>query len=386
MSHKPYKQFDKSTPEYWAHRAAYKAEKYAHKAAKYAHKAANAAVVAAGQAALVGGAGLRDGGVDPTRGGVDPTRGGVDPLPIASEGAVEVPDEAAAEAAHTTVFYRSQGILPSADRPVKPKRKQHVLTVLKRTELTPHLVELRLGGDGFAGFTPNEFTDAYVKLLLPTTQSGLVPPYQLDALPSHLRPVKRTYSVRRVNDNSIDINVVVHGSVGVGGTWARSVAVGDEVALLGPGGKYRPDPQLSHVFIGDNAAISAISHSVEQLLADNPAARAEVVIFVAHESEQLEIPAGENVRTQWLVVPNYPVSDTHMADAFADLDLPDLGSGGVQVFAHGERGNIKALRRLLRQRQQPRNQLSISGYWAKGRNEDRFQAEKHEPIGQIEED
>ncbi|MBM3715279.1 MAG: siderophore-interacting protein, partial [Actinobacteria bacterium] len=30
-----------------------------------------------------------------------------------------------------------------------------------------------------------------------------------------------------------------------------------------------------------------------------------------------------------------------------------------------------------------REQVSLSGYWAYGRTEDRFQAEKREPIGQI---
>ena len=31
-----------------------------------------------------------------------------------------------------------------------------------------------------------------------------------------------------------------------------------------------------------------------------------------------------------------------------------------------------------------RDELSLSGYWAYGRTEDRFQAEKREPIGRIE--
>jgi NADPH-dependent ferric siderophore reductase len=30
-----------------------------------------------------------------------------------------------------------------------------------------------------------------------------------------------------------------------------------------------------------------------------------------------------------------------------------------------------------------RSQVSLSGYWAYGRTEDRFQAEKREPIGKI---
>ena len=58
--------------------------------------------------------------------------------------------------------------------------------------------------------------------------------------------------------------------------------------------------------------------------------------------------------------------------------------GKVDVFAHGERESIKQVRRLLKEREIPREQISISGYWAYGRTEDRFQAEKREPIGKIE--
>ncbi len=45
---------------------------------------------------------------------------------------------------------------------------------------------------------------------------------------------------------------------------------------------------------------------------------------------------------------------------------------------------MKALRDIFfAQRGLERSQVSISGYWAYGRTEDRFQAEKREPIGVI---
>ena len=47
---------------------------------------------------------------------------------------------------------------------------------------------------------------------------------------------------------------------------------------------------------------------------------------------------------------------------------------------------MKALRRVFTERGVPRSDLSLSGYWAYGRAEDRFQAEKREPVGQIFED
>ena len=45
---------------------------------------------------------------------------------------------------------------------------------------------------------------------------------------------------------------------------------------------------------------------------------------------------------------------------------------------------MKALRDVLfKQRGLERSQVSLSGYWAQGRTEDYFQAEKKQPIGKI---
>jgi NADPH-dependent ferric siderophore reductase len=55
-----------------------------------------------------------------------------------------------------------------------------------------------------------------------------------------------------------------------------------------------------------------------------------------------------------------------------------------EVFAHGERESIKGLRALLHDDWGiDRRALSLSAYWALGRAEDGFQAEKREAVGQI---
>ena len=54
------------------------------------------------------------------------------------------------------------------------------------------------------------------------------------------------------------------------------------------------------------------------------------------------------------------------------------------VFAHGERGAMKMLRPYFTdERGLDRAQLSLSAYWAYGRREDAFQAEKREAVGQV---
>src|SRR5699024_12249086 len=74
-------------------------------------------------------------------------------------------------------------------------------------------------------------------------------------------------------------------------------------------------------------------------------------------------------------------SSEELSSAVRDRDwLP----GTPQGFAHGERETIKTSRKILKEREVPRGALSSSAYWARGRAEDQFQAEKREPIGAID--
>ena len=50
-------------------------------------------------------------------------------------------------------------------------RPVHTFEVVRSEQLTPHLVRVVLGGSGFDTFTPNDFTDAYVKLSSSRTES-----------------------------------------------------------------------------------------------------------------------------------------------------------------------------------------------------------------------
>ena len=44
-------------------------------------------------------------------------------------------------------------------------RPVHTFEVLRSEELTPHITRVVLGGGGFDTFKPNDFTDAYVKIV-----------------------------------------------------------------------------------------------------------------------------------------------------------------------------------------------------------------------------
>ncbi|MDG4825370.1 siderophore-interacting protein [Asanoa sp. WMMD1127] len=260
-------------------------------------------------------------------------------------------------------------------------RRQHVLTVESTKELTPHLVRVVATGESLAEFADNGCTDAYVKLMFVDPALGLEPPYDLAALrETGQAPVVRTYTVRWFDQEArrLAIDFVTHGDTGVAAPWAMKANPGDRLVLSGPGGAYAPDPAVPwHVFAGDLSALPAIARSLEALPGD---ARGVAHLEVNGDADIIDLERPEHVTVDWLVNPD-PDDIAFLARAVDGAHWP---GGPVQVFAHGERESVKAIRGVLRDRGVPREAISISGYWARGRTEDAFQAEKRDPIGQID--
>ncbi|MBL3700306.1 siderophore-interacting protein [Leucobacter luti] len=275
---------------------------------------------------------------------------------------------------------------PETSRPQRPARPQIVLEVRERIQLSPHLVRIVAGGPGMAAVEPNPHTDAYSKMLFAHPDTALTPPYDLDALRAELAPellpVTRTYSIRRVDldRGELWIDFVTHGDEGVAGPWADRARAGDPVVLRGIGGGYSPDPTASwHLLAGDESAIPAIAAALEAMPAD---ARGVAFIEVAGEPDILELTAPPGITVTWLFRGEAPAGTSDvLVNAVRGAEwLP----GRVQVFVHGERGAMKALRPYFTdERGLERAQLSLSPYWAHGRREDAFQAEKREAVGQV---
>lgn len=266
-------------------------------------------------------------------------------------------------------------------RPARPARPQVTLEVVGREQLSPHLVRILLGGDQFDAFVANDSTDAYVKVFFAKPGLGLEAPYDVAALRETLAPadlpVTRTYTVRAVDPvaRTLTIDFVVHGDEGLAGPWAAAARPGDTLTLAGPGGGYRPDPDADwHLFAVDQSALPATAASLEVL---PESARGLVFVQVADASEQIPLEAPAGVAVRWV----YGDDPTLLVDAVASAEWL---AGRPRIFAHGEREAMKGLRNLFRERGVVRAELSLSGYWAQGRTEDRFQAEKREPIGVIE--
>ena len=52
-------------------------------------------------------------------------------------------------------------------------RPVHTFEVIRSTHVAPHMIRVTLGGSGFDTFSPSEFTDSYVKIVIEGTSRAL---------------------------------------------------------------------------------------------------------------------------------------------------------------------------------------------------------------------
>lgn len=269
-------------------------------------------------------------------------------------------------------------------------RPIHTFEVVRSEQLTPHMIRVVLGW-GFTTFTPTDFTDSYVKIVLPrsgTDVSTLPTPLTLDSfkeLPDEHQPVVRTYTVRKVDRErgEISIDFVVHGEHGVAGPWAASVKPGDPAYLMGPSGAYAPDPAADwHLLAGDESGLPAISAALEAMAPDTVGF---VFVEVSGPDDEIELVAPEGVQIRWLyrggradLVPEDRAGD--QAPLIAAVKEVLWRPGQVQVFIHGEaQAVMHNLRSYIRkERGVEAKWASISGYWRRGRTEETFRQWKAE--------
>lgn len=270
-------------------------------------------------------------------------------------------------------------------------RPLHTFTVISTEQITPHMVRVTLGGSGFDTFTPSEFTDSYVKLVIFPSDvdfDALPKPLTNDAiseLPAAQQPTVRTYTVRKVDAErrEIAVDFVVHGDHGVAGPWAAAAQPGQTVHLMGPGGAYAPDPAADwHLFAGDEAALPAISAALEALPAD---AVGLAFIEVSGPGDEIEVTAPEGVTVHWVFRGGRAdlVGDERAGDHAPLVEAVKTAQwlpGQAQVFIHGEaQAVMHNLRPYVRkERGVDAKWASISGYWRRGRTEETFREWKRE--------
>lgn len=244
------------------------------------------------------------------------------------------------------------------------------LEVVDVVDPDPTFRRLRFSGAGIAPLAAAEAADAYLKLVFFPEGGRPEGPVDLKEFrarePRESHPTVRTYTIRAADaaGGTIDVDFARHGHAGVACGWAEAARPGDVVHALGPGGRFAPDPTADAlVLIGDESAFPAVCRSLEA--AADPGS-VVVVLESADEAHSL-VPDVEPGR---LV---HVYRDGSTPDLTATVEALEWPAGRVQVCAHGESASVmKGLRPVLRARGVPRELMTVSGYWRRGRSEDEF--------------
>lgn len=269
-----------------------------------------------------------------------------------------------------------------ANRPARPVTEGVVTRV---EQLTPHMVRVVIGGEGLRRVEAGTCTDHYIKIQFPQPGVEYPEPFDIGAIretmPRESWPVVRTYTVRKWLPElpELWIDFVVHGDEGIAGPWASAAEPGDKVRFMGPGGGYAPSPAADwHLLAGDESALPAIAAALEGM---PEGAQVHAFIEVAGPEEEQPLETSAKAEITWLHRGAAPVG-VPLVEAVRGLEFPE---GQVHAFVHGEANFVKQLRGLLRnERSIPLDQLSISGYWRRGMNEDGWQSSKRDWNQQIE--
>ncbi len=258
-------------------------------------------------------------------------------------------------------------------------------TVRSVERLSASFIRIVTGGPDLARFAARPDTDSYVKVVFGHPDADYPRPLDLDAIresfPAEQWPRLRTYTVRNWDPaaQELTLDFVVHGDAGLAGPWAAAAKPGDELFLIGPGGGYEPDLAADwHLFVGDESALPAISVALERLPAD---ARALAFIEVHDATDEIKLTTPAETVVTWLHRGDGAIGD-ELVRAVSAATFPD---GTVHAFVHGEAGFVKRLRQHLRvDRGLAREQLSISGYWRVGADDEGWRASKAEWNREVE--
>ncbi|GAA4694147.1 siderophore-interacting protein [Nocardioides conyzicola] len=213
------------------------------------------------------------------------------------------------------------------------RAQQYDAVVLRREQLSDHLVRLVLGGPGLTGFASTGIPDEWV---------GLVVPSQFQS---------RYYTVRSWTGSELTLDVVVH-DVGLVTEWAARDVVGDTVTITEPKGSFAmPADAAWLMLVGDLTALPAMAR-----IAASTTVPTRIWAEVPDDLATY-LPLGVDVT--WLTPPGD--GQSRLAEAVETIDWP---SGDGYFWMAGESAQMRAIRKhLMRERKLPSTAYDVMGYW-----------------------
>ena len=218
------------------------------------------------------------------------------------------------------------------------RARRYDAQLVRREEISPHLLRLTLALDGLAGFESTGIPDEWV---------GLIVPGQFQS---------RYYTVRSWDGRELVLDVVVH-DVGLVTEWATRDCVGDPVTVTEPRGSFAmPDDAKWLLLVGDLTAMPAMARTAEWMLARAEPVETRIWAEVPDDLSGY-LPDGPDVT--WLEPPGPAQSD--LAAVVEAIDWP---SGDGYFWMAGESAQMRAIRKhLMRERRLPSSAYDVMGYW-----------------------
>lgn len=251
--------------------------------------------------------------------------------------------------------------------------------VLTKEQLSPTLIRVVLHGGTLAQFETPPATDAYINARFLPAESPLSVPFEaadVDQVTAEHRPRPRRFTIRDwdAERQQLAIDFVSHGDTGFAGAWAERAEPGDRLQFSGPGGSYRPSPDLDwHLLVGDESALGAIGATLESLA---PNQRAAAFVVVDGPENEVDLPTLGNAQVTWVHRSTAADPESVLADTVAAAEFP---AGTFDVFVHGEAGEVRAVRQhLIADRGIDPSTASISPYWKRNHDDEAWRSVKRQ--------
>lgn len=250
----------------------------------------------------------------------------------------------------------------------RPQMVKEILTVKEKLFLSPHYIRIVLEGN-IAPYAIAKIGDNN-KIVLPNANNKVIFP---EMGGDRKGTIIRTYTTRYIDieNNTLTIDFVAHGTEGPASAWAIHAQIGDELGVLM---KLKPNPLFlpaeNYLLVGDHTALPVLGAILEQLPKDAKG-RAIIEVYSEEDAIALDKPAG--IEVEWLYN-NHPGKVEILPIAVKSYALP---KGSKFIYVAAEQSAANNIQQYLRDQEDlDRSEWQTYAYWKYGQSEDNSSAER----------